>query len=273
MEGMKEQFRIAIIYICTGKYSVFWEDFYQSFEKYFLKKSKVEYFVFTDVLRVFGEGENKRVHRIYQENLGWPGNTLFRFQMFNSIKEQLSLFDFIFFLNANAICMREITEEEFLPMEHELLVVQHPGYYKTSVGRLPYEHRKDSTAYIPRGKGKDYVFGAVNGGKAEAFLRMSEKLEMNIKKDLAGNIIAKWHDESHLNYYIWNYGNYRLLTPAYAYPENWKIPFIEKIRILNKCQKIELDQEKIRELEQKSILKRVRRELKNIWKKVIKMNK
>ena len=26
--------------------------------------------------------KNKRIHRIYQENLGWPDNTLMRFSMF-----------------------------------------------------------------------------------------------------------------------------------------------------------------------------------------------
>ena len=105
---MKKQFQIAILYICTGRYVAFWEDFYKSFEKYFLKKSKVEYFIFTDSLQITEE-ENNNIHRIYQENLGWPGNTLFRFRIFNSIKEELAPFDFVCFFNANMVCMQEIT--------------------------------------------------------------------------------------------------------------------------------------------------------------------
>lgn len=264
---MEKQFRVALLYICTGKYVVFWKNFYQSFERYFLRKSEIEYFVFTDAAELFDEKMNGRIHRIPQENLGWPNNTLFRFQMFNSIREWIVGFDFAFFFNANMVCMKKITEEEFLPLEQELLMVQHPGYYKASVKRLPYEHRKESLACVPRREGKDYVYGAVNGGKAEAFLRMAEELESDIKIDYEKGIIAKWHDESHLNCYIWKNSNYRLLTPAYAYPEGWKLPFEEKIKVLDKSQKIKLDLNKVYELEQRSALKRAKRKLINIWKK------
>lgn len=27
--------KVAVLYICTGKYDVFWKDFYISYEKYF----------------------------------------------------------------------------------------------------------------------------------------------------------------------------------------------------------------------------------------------
>ena len=115
--------KVAILYICTGKYVAFWEDFYKSFEKNFLKKSHVEYFVFTDADSLYGEKEYDNIHRIEQGNLGWPGNTLFRFRMFVSIKERLADFDYLFFLNANTVCTEQVTEEEFLPVEEDLLVV------------------------------------------------------------------------------------------------------------------------------------------------------
>ena len=86
---MNNRSYIAILYICTGKYSVFWKEFYRSMEKYFLRNSEVEYFVFTDADKLYDEEKNARIHRIRQENLGWPGNTLFRFRMFVSIKEKL----------------------------------------------------------------------------------------------------------------------------------------------------------------------------------------
>lgn len=250
---MEKQNRVAILYVCTGKYTVFWEDFYRSFEKNFLNNSDVEYFVFTDADKLFDEENNRRIHRIYQENLGWPGNTLFRFRMFIGIREQLRDFDYLFFINANALCREEITEEEFLPVNQDLLVVQHPGYYHCRARRLPYERRGISSACIPRGQGKYYVCGGVNGGKAEAFLRMAERLNQDIEKDYEKGIIAQWHDESHLNHYIWNYDNYKLLPPAYAYPENYKLPFKKKIMILDKSKKTELDQDKLQELKDRSI--------------------
>lgn len=262
---MVKQFRIAIIYICTGKYLAFWEGFYKSFEQNFLKESRIEYFVFTDASSLYGEEGNDRIHRICQENLGWPGNTLFRFQMFGTVKEQLQEYDFVFFLNSNMECVKPITEEEFLPCREELLVVQHPGYYRSSVYRFPYERKKRSKACILRGKGKHYVFGAINGGKADAYLKMAQELEKDIQADYEKGVIAKWHDESHLNYYVWKHENYKLLSPAYAYPEGWRLPFDEKIRVLDKSRRIELDQEKIKELEKRSVRKRIKRRLRTIW--------
>ncbi len=42
--------RIGILYICTGKYDIFWKDFYLSAERYFMQDQSfiIEYYVFTD---------------------------------------------------------------------------------------------------------------------------------------------------------------------------------------------------------------------------------
>lgn len=256
--GLKDIYSVAIIYICTGQYAHFWREFYISLENHFLKKSNIEYFVFTDAERIYGEDQNKRIHKIHQENLGWPGNTLFRFKMFMSISEKLLLFDFCFFFNANIVFCEDICEEEFLPIEAKLLMVQHPGYFKSNRFKFPYERKKESKAYIPYGKGDVYVYGAINGGHIDSFLKMSRELATNIDYDLQNGFVAKWHDESHLNNYVWKNGDYKLLSPAYAYPEGLVLPFKKKIVILDKRTRIQLDKDKLFELEQKSILKRLK---------------
>lgn len=265
---MENKYSIAVLYICIGKYAFFWEEFYKSFEKNFLKESHVEYYVFTDAVKLYGEDCNTRIHKKYQENLGWPGNTLYRFKMFNSIYEELIKFDFCFFFNANIICKDKISEFEFLPIETDLLMVQHPGYYKSNKFKFPYEHNRKSKAYIPYGKGDVYVYGAINGGYTKPFLEMSSELEKNIEDDLQNGFIAKWHDESHLNCYIWKNKKYRLLNPAYAYPEGMNLPYMEKIEILDKASKIKLDKDKLFELEQKSVLKRIKRRVYKIWSRI-----
>ena len=109
--------RIAILYICTGKYDVFWKGFLRSYEKNFLPNSIKEYFVFTDAPSLYGEDKCKRIHKIFQKKLGWPYDTLMRFQMFDSIADRLQEFDYVFFMNANCKCVSVITEEEFLAAE------------------------------------------------------------------------------------------------------------------------------------------------------------
>ena len=111
--------RIGILYICTGRYSIFWKKFYQSTEKSFMQGLPCirEYYVFTDNPCLYGEKKNKRIHRIYQENLGWPDNTLMRFSMFLKIKERLEKeTDYLYFFNANMV-IREKIGKQFLPEE------------------------------------------------------------------------------------------------------------------------------------------------------------
>ena len=40
--------KVAALYIATGKYTVFWPEFYESAEQYLLRDCEVHYFVFTD---------------------------------------------------------------------------------------------------------------------------------------------------------------------------------------------------------------------------------
>ena len=231
--GIKSK-TIGILYICTGKYNVFWKDFYESCEKYLLTKEgyKKEYFVFTDALNIAYE-ENNLVHPVYQEALSWPYITLFRFKIFNNSKELYTNCDYLYFFNANMLCVDDITEE-FLPsLNKKLSFLQHPGFFDKDKKDFTYERNIDSLAGVKRDEGQYYFQGALNGGNKEAYLKMSKILEENINKDLQKNLIALWHDESHLNRYaIDNANKIRILNPSYG--EGWDLPFDAKILIRDK---------------------------------------
>ena len=235
--------KVGILYICTGEYVVFWDGFYRSFEKYFLKNSEIHYFVFTDSKELSHENENKRIHRIYQENLRWPGNTLFRFKIFVDNQNCFLDMDYLFFFNANAECKMVISEESFLPQDKNLLFVKHPGFYSEKPYMFPYEHSKKSKAYLSYMGGEYYICGGINGGKRDSFLELSLSLMRDIDADYQNGIIAKWHDESHINKYLTklNPEEYSILSPAYCYPEGWTIPFEKKILIRNKSKLINVN--------------------------------
>ncbi len=259
--------RIAILYICTGRYVEFWKDFYISFEQKFLINSLKEYFVFTDADFIYAEDESNNVHRIEQENLGWPGNTLFRFRMFKRIESQLKEFDYIFFMNANIICMKKVEEEVFLPREESLLVVQHPGWYAKKPFEFEYDRNKKSSACIKYLCGEVYVCGGVNGGKAEAFLKLVNELNERIEKDYSNGIIARWHDESHLNKYIIENGDFKLLSPSFCYPEGKELPYEKYLLVLDKKKVISLDNNKInnQRLYRSSLQYKINRARRNYW--------
>ena len=148
--------KVAALYIATGRYTVFWPEFYESAEKYLLKDCEVHYFVFTDAATLPGD-DNPRVHICAQEAYSWPFATLRRFEIFLKQEQALKAFDYIFFFNANAEFMQPVTREMLLPRaekgEH-LLVVQHPSFYAKPNYEFTYDRNPRSTACIPYGLGK-----------------------------------------------------------------------------------------------------------------------
>ncbi len=64
---------------------------------------------------------------------------------------------------------------------------------------------------------------------------MSETIAKNINIDAEKDIIAVWHDESHLNKYFSDHTPTKILDCGYCAPESaWDIPFAKKILALDK---------------------------------------
>lgn len=216
--------RIAILYICTGKYTVFWKEFYETFEKNFLRASEKTYFVFTDSKKLPYATE-KNVCLIPQKNLGWPDNTLQRFAMFVREEERFKDYDYTFFMNANMLCLEEVTEEDFLPIKEDILVAVDAIAYGKNPDDFTYDRNPLSKAYIPFGEGKYYVMGGLNGGKTAPYMKMVHELKDNVDEDTKNGVMAIWHDESHLNRYIIGREDLKILPPCYGGIEEWDLPY------------------------------------------------
>lgn len=231
--------KIAILYICTGKYDVFWKDFYLSSEKYFLRNINKEYFVFSDANHIFDEENYPKVHKIYQEARPWPYATLMRYHIFSKLCDKLILYDYIFFMNANVNFVEEIFLEEIIPVgRFKLVTAMHPGFVNKRRWEFSYERNPKSTAYIPRNKGKYYVVGGLNGGESWSYIEMIQKLKSDIDVDLENGIVAVFHDESHFNKYIVDREDVKILPPTYIWPENWKSKAVPKILLRDKSRYI-----------------------------------
>lgn len=195
---------IAILYICTGRYNVFFRDFYLSAEKYLLDNYKKHYFVWTDNDSL-AEGLGN-VHIYRKECAGFPADSLFRFEMFLQAEDELKVFDYIYFFNANAKFLQPVGEE-ILPDETGLAMGRWPGKRERQHAMFyPYERNRKSLAYVaPYGDNYVYFMGGLNGGRSKEYLQMAKTLADSIREDYAKGIIAKFHDESHINAYLRNH--------------------------------------------------------------------
>lgn len=229
------------MYIATGQYIKFWENFYTSMNKNFLPTIKKEYYVFTDS-KTFTYSNNPDIHIKNIKKERWPYNTLFRFKYFSGISSELENYDYVYFLNSNVVITKRVSENDIIPdyaeKETNYVFTIHPGYYAKKNEMFPVETNYKSKAYIDIKKYNNhhYVCGGFFGAKSKYFIEMSKHLDNQIQDDINHKIMAKWHDESHLNQFttILNNKSYRYLNPSFCHPEDWNLPYEMKIKILEK---------------------------------------
>lgn len=217
--------KVAILYIGTGRYTIFWDEFFRSCEKNFLRNYEKHYFFFTDS-KDFRPGY--KITIVPQENLGWPLITALRYKILNKIKDELKNYDYVFFFNGNMEVIHEVTEEELLPSAGEGYIVAplHSCNKRiTSNHDFDYERNPLSASYIPFGEGKYYFHAGLLGGRTKEFLEMLDVCEKMMDEDLKNNFIPKFHDESVFNKYVLTHPH-KILSNNYIHPTHGK-PFLK----------------------------------------------
>jgi len=213
--------KVAIVFIGTSKYLNFLPQYYEKIHENFLPNSEKTFLVFTD-----GQGDFPEDVKVYsQEHLEWPYITLTRFEIINKAREEIINHDWLVFLDADTLVVDKVLEEDFFS-DKPFFGVWHPCHNlgMPPHNKLPgaFETNPLSLAYVDTEKELPVVYyqGCLWGGKVPEVLEMIDELQDRTNKDLKNNIIAVWHDESHLNkYFIENKDKVNTLRPEYAYPE------------------------------------------------------
>lgn len=173
----------------------------------------------------------------------WPLITLLRYHAFYDNRSLLSEYDYLIYIDSDmSVCQLIDFDSE---LKGDLIATNHPGYFNSDPRGWSWERNTASTAFqdpaeiferIRAGEWENvkYKFGALQGGNSKNFLNICEELRTRINKDLYSNYIAIFHDETHWNKYCWENQPDKILSPAYAYPEGWNLPFEPKIMALNK---------------------------------------
>lgn len=219
---------VKIFSISTNNYKSFVEDFLYSFDTLFLPNSNKEFFIFTDYTDnpVYKDYNS---NPIYINHEKWPLITLKRYHAISNLAHLIKEDDLCIFADIDLKVIKQIDTLNI----NCFFGVHHPGnYFVNNIESL--ETDPNSLAFVNRNlipEGYKYIQGCLWGGVGHNFINMIEILKNNTEKDFINQIVAKWHDESHLNKFcIDNFNKFNFLTSSYAYPENWNIP-IEKIII------------------------------------------
>jgi histo-blood group ABO system transferase len=206
---MVEAMSTALIIIATRpRYWKFAEDLIASAKKFFVPHDVI---LFTDREEPFDV-----CYQFTQEPLGYPDATLYRYHIVLSQRDLLSKYDNIFYGDADALFVAPVEEEDIF--SEGITATVHSGYHVQNQQGSP-ERNPESAAYLPHLC--TYFCGGFNGGTSEAYLKMAEVIRQGVDSDKAKGIVAVWHDESHLNRYLFDHPPALVLSPSFCYPESY----------------------------------------------------
>lgn len=224
--------KICILLIATNKYIQFVEKLLNNIEEKFLEGHEIQCLLFTDH-EIEESSDNVRICQIEHEP--WPMPTLKRYNYFIKEKDFISQFDYCYYFDVDMRISNKVGDE----ILGDLVATQHPYQTFYPKEQRTYDRNSNSLAYVPFGEeGEEYYAGGFNGGSTQEFLKMSEVIAERVNKDLEKQVIALWHDESHMNRYLIDNPPTVSLTPSYCFPEeqfqNIDYPFLAKIVALSK---------------------------------------
>jgi hypothetical protein len=229
-----ENISIGIIMIATNEYLDLWKLTVLDLDQFAFKyNSKKSIHLFTNKVT---EAENWAIVNLknydlfcyYIKGWGWPEATLLRYKFITSLPKN-ALEEVLIYLDSDMHITGDFGPDLLTEISSDsIFVVDHPGYVvgrngilkflsflkaprligsllakyvSKSKGMGDWETNEISTAYVKPDKRFRYVHGAIWGGYKEALFKMCNTLAINVDIDLNTNYIAKWHDESHLNWF------------------------------------------------------------------------
>jgi Glycosyltransferase family 6 len=241
---------LGIISVATNIYLEYWKSQAKSVAKNIGPNLDVTLHIFTDQpeeAEAFGsELENVKIvgHRI--PGYRWPEATLYRYRIFNSAKDELTQ-DVLVYLDADMIVHQPMGESDFSTQSGTgMTLVRHPGYFRPGVlaraalylsspklalgdfystlrvgGIGAWDTNPESKAFVPKKLRTQYFCGGTWWGYRDDFLALVEELDNRVTQDELAGVMAKWHDESHINWWGANHAH-ETKSPSYCYSVSYK---------------------------------------------------
>ena len=219
---------IGVMSVATNLYLDYWKTMVLSADQVTKIADKVKFYVFTDQpseVELFSKKlVNVKVKAFEIPSYGWPEATLLRYEIFNARFDLLDS-EFLMHLDADMLINANPWERVKKQLDKETVcLVAHPGFWRPNGLELfwlyalnpvlfyrdirmmisrgaigAWESDQRSKAYVARKLRKTYFCGGTWFGTRNSIGELLSNLADKVESDSKREIVAKWHDESHIN--------------------------------------------------------------------------
>ncbi|KAM4613191.1 alpha-1,3-galactosyltransferase 2-like isoform 2-T2 [Polymixia lowei] len=214
----RDQSSVALTVFAVGRYlDAYLGVFLNSSEHHFMVDLPVTYYVFTDVPE---KVPNIKLppHRILkvimvERHSRWQDISMMRMRTISDVIESdiRHHYTHVFCFDVDQVFTGRFGSEAL----GDSVALLHAYYYRLPKIMFPFDRNPKSSAYMETGD--FYYHAAVFGGSWQSVKAMTEACYKGIMEDKENNVEALWHDESHLNKYLWLHKPTKVLSPEYCW--------------------------------------------------------
>lgn len=241
--------KVVLVFAASGSYTSFVAPLVASARKHFLPQHDVSYIAFTDDASSLASVEG--VTLISRPDLGWPLSAMLRYRHYADSIHLFAGADYAFSIDVDCLFVAPVGDEvlastvgtahadsahydgtellnsvDTMPPSGQgrgKMWLQSESAQAASVGfeagDAVYERRNSSRAHIPVGEGVRYYYSGFYGGTTRRFASMVREMARATEADVANGVVARVHDESHINRYWLSHPPEVVLSASYMYPE------------------------------------------------------
>jgi hypothetical protein len=240
---------IGVMSVATNIYLEYWKDMVSSADLVTNVDDNVCFYVFTDnsseVENFISKCRNVTIQAFEIPGYGWPEATLLRYEIFTRFMKEITT-DHLMHLDADMIVSSNPWNLVKSEVEKSgICLVQHPGFWRPKGaqklylylrnpklvyqdllmqikigGRGAWDRNPKSQAYVARKKRVDYFCGGTWFGTRDSIRDLVLTLAQQVSADLENDIIASWHDESHINKWATE-NNFGVVNPEFCFDETY----------------------------------------------------
>uniref|UniRef100_A0A667X9Q2 Alpha 1,3-galactosyltransferase 2 n=1 Tax=Myripristis murdjan TaxID=586833 RepID=A0A667X9Q2_9TELE len=214
----QDQSTVALTVFAVGRYlDAYLGTFLNSSEQYFMVGLPVTFYVFTDVPEKvpnmkLAPQRSLKVIKV-ERHSRWQDISMMRMKTISDVIESdiRHHSTYVFCFDVDQVFTGRFGSEAL----GESVALLHAHFYNLPKHRFTYDRNPKSKAYMETGD--FYYHAAVFGGTWQSVKAMADACYQSIMEDKQNNVEALWHDESHLNKYLWLHKPSRVLSPEYCW--------------------------------------------------------